>query len=61
MKINDGEWRKSSYSGDAQTSDCVEVARLEAVTGIRDTKRRDRGHLEATPAAWHAFLTTLRT
>lgn len=60
MKINDGAWRKSSYSGDAQTSDCVEVAPLGATTGIRDTKARDRGHLEATPSNWRAFLTALR-
>ncbi|MGA4539924.1 DUF397 domain-containing protein [Uniformispora flossi] len=60
MSINDAAWRKSSYSGDAQSSECVEVAPLEAVTGVRDTKARDRGHLEASPVAWSAFLGTLR-
>lgn len=60
MSINDAAWRKSSYSGDAQSSECVEVAPLEAVAGVRDTKARDRGHIEASPAAWCAFLTGLR-
>ncbi|WP_345678585.1 DUF397 domain-containing protein [Yinghuangia aomiensis] len=54
-------WRKSSYSNTHPEGDCVEVAPLEALTGVRDTKARDRGHIEASPAAWCAFLTALRT
>lgn len=53
-------WRKSSYSNTAHAGDCIEIASLEGLTGVRDTKARDRGHIEASPAAWSAFLTTLR-
>lgn len=60
MSINDAAWRKSSYSGDAQSSECVEVAPLEARTGVRDTKARDRGHFEASPVAWQSLLAALR-
>ncbi|MGI8335362.1 DUF397 domain-containing protein [Actinomadura scrupuli] len=31
-------WRKSSRSGDSITSDCVEVADLDTMVGIRDSK-----------------------
>ncbi|MFC5179782.1 DUF397 domain-containing protein [Actinomadura harenae] len=43
-------WRKSSYStgGDSGGTDCVEVAGLGAIVGIRDSKAADRGHLTVT-------------
>ncbi|MGC0422637.1 hypothetical protein ABIA38_008182 [Embleya sp. AB8] len=36
------------------------MAPLPASTGVRDTKDRDRGHLEVGPAAWCELLSTLK-
>jgi hypothetical protein len=56
--MNDGRWRKSSYSGtDTKEGECVEVAVAHNAVGCRDTKCRDAGELNVTPAAWNAFLT----
>jgi len=38
-------WRKSSHSGLADNSDCVEVARLAEGVGVRDSKLPEVGHL----------------
>ncbi|MEU8135924.1 DUF397 domain-containing protein [Streptodolium elevatio] len=51
-------WRKSTYSDGGDN--CVEVAGLEATAGVRDTKARDRGHLELGPHTWRSFLDTLK-
>ncbi|MFJ9781514.1 DUF397 domain-containing protein [Amycolatopsis sp. NPDC101161] len=55
MSTVDGRWVKSSYSGDGQGSDCVEVDLGERV-GVRDSKA-PHGELHLSPAAWSAFLT----
>lgn len=56
MKItNDAPWRKSSYSGGAQTN-CVEVAPVTGAVGIRDTKNREGGHLAVSPAAFRGLV-----
>ncbi|MBQ1080717.1 DUF397 domain-containing protein [Nocardiopsis sp. B62] len=47
-------WHKSSHS-DGRGGDCVEVAE-GPVTGIRDTKNRHLGYLEAGGMEWTAFL-----
>ncbi|MYS83454.1 DUF397 domain-containing protein [Streptomyces sp. SID5474] len=51
-------WRKASHSSGSES--CVEVAPLPASTGIRDTKDRERGHLEIGPAAWDELLRAIR-
>ncbi|MFG2089226.1 DUF397 domain-containing protein [Spirillospora sp. NPDC048824] len=38
-------WRKSSHSGMADNSDCVEVARLSGAVGVRDSKSPATGNL----------------
>jgi hypothetical protein len=51
------EFRKSSYSVD--TGQCVEVAAGGPVL-IRDTTDRGGFTLTVPPAAWTAFLATIR-
>lgn len=52
------EWRKSSYSS-GQGDNCVEVATAGTVL-VRDTTNRDGAALSVAPAAWSAFLATIR-
>lgn len=52
-------WRKSSRSNG--TGECVEVAITPIVVGVRDTKNRDGGLLAISPAAWAAFLASVKT
>ena len=47
-------WRKSNTSGDGG---CVEVAYVEGVIGVRDTKDNGRGSvLMFNEVEWNAFL-----
>ena len=51
-------WLKSGVSGDAG---CVEVAAVDGVIGVRDTKDRGTGPvLVFTPREWVAFLRGVR-
>ena len=51
-------WRKSGVSGDGG---CVEVAYVDHVIGVRDTKDRGTGPvLVFTEHEWTAFLTGAR-
>lgn len=50
-------WRKSSYS--AGQTNCVEVALDPQTARVRDTKRRDAGHIEVSPTAWRALTERL--
>ncbi|MFC5751456.1 DUF397 domain-containing protein [Actinomadura rugatobispora] len=47
-------WRKSSHSDD-HGGDCVEVADLASVIGVRDSKDPDGPKLAFDAAAWGAF------
>ncbi|MFF9210978.1 MULTISPECIES: DUF397 domain-containing protein [unclassified Streptomyces] len=53
-------WRKSSYSGEGDGNECVEIATTRTHTAVRDTK--DRAHTTLTfPApAFAAFLRALK-
>ncbi|WP_289009331.1 DUF397 domain-containing protein [uncultured Thermomonospora sp.] len=53
------QWRKSSYSGD-NGGDCVELARLAEGVGIRDSKKREFGHLTVSLAQFAALLSQLK-
>lgn len=53
--LSTAPWRKSSYSGGANTN-CVEVAPLPRTVGVRDTKNREAGYLTVSRSAWHAFV-----
>ncbi|WP_351232034.1 DUF397 domain-containing protein [Streptomyces sp. NPDC002133] len=52
-------WRKSSYSGD-QGGDCVEVAEALHLVAVRDSKVPDGPQLRLIPAAFSAFVDSLR-
>jgi hypothetical protein len=54
----EGNWRKSSYSGDNGGA-CVEVASAEAVL-IRDTTDRSGPVVTFSADAWRAFVAALR-
>jgi hypothetical protein len=53
-------WRKSSYSG-GNTGACVETATVTGAVLIRDTTDRGGLTLSVPPAAWAAFLATVRS
>lgn len=50
-------WRKSSYSGDVNTS-CVEVAFAVERVGVRDSKNTSGPTLSFSPDAWRTFART---
>ncbi|SFO95962.1 protein of unknown function [Amycolatopsis arida] len=52
-------WHKSTRSGNV--GNCVEVAHTATTAFVRDSKDPDLGHLDVRPAAWSAFLATLRS
>jgi hypothetical protein len=51
------DWHKSSYSDGAHN--CVEV-REGASTAVRDTRYRERGHLDVPAGEWAALLASVR-
>lgn len=55
------DWRKSSYSN-ATGGDCLEAASASSLVLVlvRDTTDRQGAMLAIAPAAWTAFLATLR-
>ena len=59
MSSEHAAWRKSSHSGGA-ANECVEVAPLTDLTGVRDTKDRGRGHIEFPRSAWAAMTVDLK-
>lgn len=49
-------WRKSSRSGGEQGDECVEVAHVDVVTGVRDSKNPTGPVLTFSRAGWSLFL-----
>lgn len=58
MDIAHAEWRKSSYS--LQNGECVEVADMSAVIGIRDSKTPDVVELVVPRGTFAAFVRPLK-
>ncbi|MFF0227924.1 DUF397 domain-containing protein [Streptomyces sp. NPDC004629] len=52
-------WRKSSYSGNTG-GECVEVADLNALVAVRDSKNPEAGRFAVAPQAWGVFLRNLK-
>ncbi|MEC3982612.1 DUF397 domain-containing protein [Amycolatopsis sp. H20-H5] len=57
--LTKASWHKSSYSNGAG-GECVEIAQIPGIVGIRDTKDRDGGSLACPATAWTAFLGQIR-
>ncbi|MET9442459.1 DUF397 domain-containing protein [Streptomyces sp. NPDC006610] len=53
-------WRKSSYSGEGDGNDCVEVATTPTRVAVRDTKDRPRATLTFRAPAFAPFLEALK-
>lgn len=52
-------WRKSSYSGH-EGGQCVEVANLTGVVGVRDSKHADGPKIALTPESWHSLTRRIK-
>ncbi|WP_329522028.1 DUF397 domain-containing protein [Spirillospora sp. NBC_01491] len=53
-------WRKSDHSGHSG-GDCVEVADLGPVIGVRDSKDPDGPRLAFSTADWRAFTRQIKS
>lgn len=58
--LSRASWRKSSHS-QLQESECVEVAELDNIVAVRDSKNPDGPALALTPSTWHSLLSHLKT
>ena len=57
--MNNPVWRKSSRS-DTQGNECVEVADLSGLIGVRDSKDPDGPKLTFDAADWRAFTRRIK-
>jgi len=53
-------WRESSYSSGGTSGECVEVARLGAVIGVRDSKAPGAGHLTLSGNTFAEFVARVK-
>ncbi|MEV0354636.1 DUF397 domain-containing protein [Nocardia sp. NPDC050697] len=54
--FSNARWFTSSKSG---SRECVEVAFVGQLVGIRDSKNRAAGYITLPTDAWHAFVSAL--
>ncbi|GAA3213656.1 DUF397 domain-containing protein [Actinocorallia longicatena] len=59
LDLSSADWRKSSHSG-TSGGDCVEVAAVEGVVAVRDSKNPGRGAVGVTRSAFGALVRGLR-
>ena len=55
-QLSGAVWRKGSRSNGSGGSNCVEVAFLDTVVAVRDSKDQTGPALMFTPAEWIAFV-----
>jgi hypothetical protein len=53
--LSRASWRTSSYSNIG--GECVELAAVNGVVGVRDTRNRAGAMLAFSPQAWQRFAT----
>ncbi|MFF9285633.1 DUF397 domain-containing protein [Streptomyces griseosporeus] len=53
-------WRKSSYSGEGDGNDCVEIANSASTVAVRDSKTPTRATLTFPATAFAPFLRALK-
>ncbi|MFG3104966.1 DUF397 domain-containing protein [Streptomyces sp. NPDC048182] len=53
-------WRKSSYSGDGDGNECVEIATTPTQTAVRDSKAPTRATLTFPTLGFTCFLEALK-
>lgn len=58
IDLSKAQWHKSSLS--AGDGNCVEVAEVDGLVAVRDTKDRQRGALVFTADEWQSFIDSLR-
>ncbi|MDX2900911.1 DUF397 domain-containing protein [Streptomyces scabiei] len=54
------KWRKSSYSGDGDGDECVEIATTPTRIAVRDSKAPSRATLTFSTPAFTSFLKALK-
>ncbi|MGY6018199.1 DUF397 domain-containing protein [Streptomyces spinosirectus] len=54
-------WRKSSYSGEGDGNDCVEIATTPTHTAVRDSKTPTRATLTFPAPTFTTFLEALKS
>ncbi|MFE9449261.1 DUF397 domain-containing protein [Streptomyces sp. NPDC006739] len=53
-------WRKSSYSGEGDGNECVEIAHSATHTAVRDSKAPAQATLTFPAEAFTAFIAALK-
>jgi hypothetical protein len=56
--LSRAQWRKSSYSDN--TGNCVEVANLDYIIGVRDSKDPNRKTLFIACGKWYDFVDAVK-
>jgi hypothetical protein len=61
VDLTAAEWRKSSFSGGSGSNgNCIEVAFIDRVVAVRDSKAPASGALAFPLNSWRAFASTRR-
>lgn len=60
MNLDAVVWKKSSRSNGNGGNNCVEVAHLDRLVAVRDSKNPTGPALTFPPAAWSLFITSAK-
>jgi hypothetical protein len=60
VNLTDARWFKASRSS-GNTDNCVEVAFVDGVVAVRDSKDRQGPTLQYTSGEWEAFLAGVKS